>query len=260
MISKKPSGLATIVRRSVPIPPPRPVRPPQTSGAFTLIELLVVIAIIAILASMLLPALASAKEKARRVSCTSNTRQMTVAMKMYVDDWNGCYPPRMPNPPAGAAYPCKPCRTVDWRPYALPYLAANANLVVTNGVTNLTSVPPVFICPADKGIPADVAADPFNLEIPRPNRFADFYGSSYCLNTVMTRLVKETAVLRPSDTFMGAEIWSWHQPMAINDFRGATTKPIRVAYFCDGRAAVTSEMTIQQQCAPPSAPGIGPVP
>src|SRR5262245_43132548 len=159
--------------------------------AFTLIELLVVIAIIAILASMLLLALASSKEKARRISCTSNVRQLAIAMKMYVDGWGGSYPPRSPDPPAGSAYPCKPCRTIDWRPYALPYLAPN--LVSTNGLTN-ASPPAIFVCPADKGIPDEIAADPFNAVTPRPARFANFYGSSYCFNTVMTRLVKETAI------------------------------------------------------------------
>lgn len=64
-------------------------RKPRPGTGFTLIELLVVIAIIAILASLLLPALAQAKEKGRGAKCGSNLRQLALAWQLYADENEG---------------------------------------------------------------------------------------------------------------------------------------------------------------------------
>jgi prepilin-type N-terminal cleavage/methylation domain-containing protein/prepilin-type processing-associated H-X9-DG protein len=68
----------------------------EGKNAFTLIELLVVIAIIGVLASLLLPALASAKERAKLIKCVSNQKQIGFAFKLYGDDNDGRFPPLAP--------------------------------------------------------------------------------------------------------------------------------------------------------------------
>jgi prepilin-type N-terminal cleavage/methylation domain-containing protein/prepilin-type processing-associated H-X9-DG protein len=68
------------------------VRRGETRCAFTLIELLVVIAIIGILGAMLLPAMGTAREKARQARCLSNIHQISLAFVAYTDDHNGHFP------------------------------------------------------------------------------------------------------------------------------------------------------------------------
>ena len=77
-------------------------KPRETSQrGFTLIELLVVIAIIAILAAILFPVFARARENARRASCQSNLKQISLSLKQYIQDYDEKYP----NPTTGAGAP-----------------------------------------------------------------------------------------------------------------------------------------------------------
>jgi len=120
----------------------------RSRNAFTLIELLVVIAIIAILAAILFPVFARAREKARQISCISNTKQMGLASGMYVQDYDEQFYPHRFNCPVNG---CNPLMAVNGGPFNNISGAAQNKIFWISLLQPYVKNYQVFVCPSTPG-------------------------------------------------------------------------------------------------------------
>ncbi len=169
---------------------------PRPARAFTLIELLVVIAIIAILAALIFPVFAQARAKARQAVCSSNLRQIGIAVAMYTQDCDGLYP-----------YAVDPA---DWSTPQIwngqpAFQAEIPNIGHINDVLGpYIKSRELFHCPSDTGflqedfVPGQTIAPNDTPPGAFPSSFAKFGTSYYYRTEIAFRHASDSSVQTPA--------------------------------------------------------------
>lgn len=171
---------------------------PRKRLAFTLIELLVVIAIIAILAALLFPVFATARGKAREITCISNLRQIGMSIGMYTQDYDGYYP--YAADPADKTYPWMWNITAE-EMNQVPYLHEALQSYIKSKA--------IFHCPADTGLTIlDFVEMPLQAS---PSSFQQFGTSYYYRTEIAATHANESSIQMPAQINMIFDGYGgWH--------------------------------------------------
>jgi prepilin-type N-terminal cleavage/methylation domain-containing protein len=226
-----------------------PYDPPLRSRAFTLIELLVVIAIIAILASLLLPALSSVKQKAKRINCTSNLRQVAIGIQFYLQSNSDRYPS---------------ANGMSWHNLlgitGKPSAWGGGSTAQSNRILNpyLGDVVRIAACPSDRGdMRTDSGEGPGQGFSEPANSNYEFYGSSYdyCMRNNLSQIQardsiwsiqghRASEVKYPVKKVIVADAVIWNNRLArdsVNQWHSRKDPMQVVAAFGDGHAELLTK-------------------